>query len=254
MKKDIYLRKFLSLFGEMDKRFDFEEIWSDFLTMSACAISNQADPKHRDERETIYMNTVQKYSKDDAFRIKDMLWLSGADLLQNRRDFLCLVSEELGMTNKHIKQYYTPHEVSSLIAKIVDGELDKGISAPAAVDIIDKKGYINVLDCCCGTGSLLIGFIDEIDRQMKKQQLNYQNHVQIIAQDLSYKAALACYVQLSLLGCAGFVVIGSPFSKPAGTKESIEDAWYTPAFFSDVWIERRRWHYLDQLIKMHSKP
>ena len=89
---------------------------------------------------------------------------------------------------------------------------------------------------------------------MKKQQLNYQNHVQIIAQDLSYKAALACYVQLSLLGCAGFVVIGSPFSKPAGRKESIEDAWYTPAFFSDVWIERRRWHYLDQLIKMHSKP
>ena len=162
-----------------------------------------------------------------------------------------MVSEELGMPNKHIKQYYTPHEVSSLIAKIVDVELGKGISAPTAVDIIDEKGYINVFDCCCGTGSLLIGFIDEIDRQMKKQRLNYQNHAQIIAQDLSYKA-LACYVQLSLLRCAGFVVIGSPFSKPAGTKENMEDAWYTPAFFSDVWIERRRWQYLDQFIKLRS--
>ena len=49
--------------------------WSDFLTMSTCAISNQADQKHRAEREKIYMNTVRKYSKDDTFRIKDMLWL-----------------------------------------------------------------------------------------------------------------------------------------------------------------------------------
>ena len=57
-----------------------------------------------------------------------------------------MVSEELGMPNKHIKQYYTPHEVSSLIAKIVDVELGKGISAPTAVDIIDEKGYINVFD------------------------------------------------------------------------------------------------------------
>lgn len=50
-----------------------------------------------------------------------------------------MVSEELGMPNKHIKQYYTPHEVSSLIAKIVDVELGKGISAPTAVDIIQKQ-------------------------------------------------------------------------------------------------------------------
>ena len=47
--------------------------WRDFLTMSTCAISNQADQKHRAEREKIYMNTVRKYSKDDTFRIKDML-------------------------------------------------------------------------------------------------------------------------------------------------------------------------------------
>ena len=79
-----------------------------------------------------------------------------------------MVSEELGMPNKHIKQYYTPHEVSSLIAKIVDVELGKGISAPTAVDIIDEKGYINVFDCCCGTGSLLIGFIDEIQKKTWK--------------------------------------------------------------------------------------
>ena len=36
------------------------------------------------------------------------------------------------------------------------------------------------------------------------------------------------------------------------TKENMEDAWYTPAFFSDVWIERRRWQYLDQFIKLRS--
>ena len=92
-----------------------------------------------------------------------------------------------------------------------------------------RKGISTYLTAAAVLEVLLIGFIDEIDRQMKKQQLNYQNHAQIIAQDLSYKA-LACYVQLSLLGCAGFVVIGSPFSKPAGTKENMEDAWYTRPF------------------------
>ena len=120
--------------------------------MSTCAISNQADQKHRAEREKNLYEYCTEILKRRYFS-NQRYALAGADLLQNRRDFLCLVSEELGMPNKHIKQYYTPHEVSSLIAKIVDVELGKGISAPTAVDIIDEKGYINVFDCCCGTGS-----------------------------------------------------------------------------------------------------
>ena len=54
---------------------------------------------------------------------------------------------------------------------------------------------------------------------------------------------LMCYIQLSLLGCAGYVHIGNTLTDPMTGSILFGDGksstWYTPMYFSDAWRIRR---------------
>lgn len=64
-------------------------------------------------------------------------------------------------------------------------------------------------------------------------------------------------IQLSFLGCAGYVVIGNTITEPstaydrrgllpAGPQSRI---WYTPFFSTDIWYLRRQWAQIELLMK-----
>ena len=68
-----------------------------------------------------------------------------------------------------------------------------------------------------------------------------------VAQDIDRTAALMCYIQLSLLGCAGYVVIGDSLLHPivgpgrsplliSPTPE--QEIWLLPALYDEVWCAR----------------
>lgn len=44
---------------------------------------------------------------------------------------------------------------------------------------------------------------------------------------------------LSLLGVAGFVKVGNSLTDPIRNGDSLENYWFTPMYFSDVWHTRR---------------
>ena len=48
-----------------------------------------------------------------------------------------------------------------------------------------------------------------------------------------------CCIQLSLLGVAGFVKVGNSLTDPIRNGDSLENYWFTPMYFSDVWHTRR---------------
>ena len=107
---------------------------------------------------------------------------------------------------------------------------------------IQQKGWISVNDCACGAGALLIAFANEC----RKNGINYQTSVLFVAQDIDYITACMCYIQLSLLGCAGYVVVGDTLSHPATSVDHHgliptpgQNVWYTPMYFRDVWHWRR---------------
>src|SRR5699024_11833427 len=66
-------------------------------------------------------------------------------------------------------------------------------------------------DPACGAGALLVAFANECLRQ----KVNYQTSVLFVAQDIDFTVGLMCYIQLSLLGCAGYVVIGDTLVRPS---------------------------------------
>lgn len=117
----------------------------------------------------------------------------------------------------------------------------------AAVTLLDAKehvaaqGWMSCADPACGAGATLIAAAGEF----RRQGINYHQQVLFAGQDLDSVAAMMCYIQLSLMGCPGYVVVGNSLTTPMTghplipTHQDGLEIWYTPLFFSAAWRWRR---------------
>ena len=110
-----------------------------------------------------------------------------------------------------------------------------------------------VNDPACGAGALLIAFANECRRP--GNDINFQTSVLFVAQDIDFLAGMMCYIQLSLMGCPGYVVIDDSISHPITgidprglIPRDGPNVWYTPMYFRDVWHWRRLWVQMDCLL------
>lgn len=55
-----HTKLFLDTFKNLTARHRAWDVWRDFVTMSACALSNPMDKLHSNEREALYLRTIQK--------------------------------------------------------------------------------------------------------------------------------------------------------------------------------------------------
>lgn len=60
---------------------------------------------------------------------------------------------------------------------------------------------------------------------------------------------LMCYIQLSLLGVAAYIKIDDAISNPMTVNDTLENYWFTPMYFSEVWKTRRMIKQMEQLFK-----
>lgn len=99
-------------------------------------------------------------------------------------------------------------------------------------------------------GATLIAFANEC----RRQGVNYQTSVLFAAQDIDYIVGMMCYLQLSLIGAAGYVEITNSLTKPTLCVDPRgliprpgANVWYTPMYFRQEWHFRRVWAQLDRL-------
>lgn len=76
---------------------------------------------------------------------------SGHDILGDIYEFL--IAEFAGNSGKKAGEFYTPHEVSQVLAKLATANLDRDIQKPS------------VYDFACGSGSLLLTLKDEFNNK-----------------------------------------------------------------------------------------
>ena len=62
-----------------------------------------------------------------------------------------------------------------------------------------------------------------------------------------------CYIQISLLGVAGFVKIGDALTDPMSSTDTTENYWFTPMYFSNIWVYRRMFKKIDEMTKGENK-
>ncbi len=222
------------------------EIWQDFIAISAIAIANAIGGPHRDSREETYMASAGKYSEKEMAAFSQMLVEVVAEIDRNPdQDFLGKLFMALELGNEWKGQFFTPYDVCRAMSALTYGE-----------DIPEKiksRGWVSVSDPACGAGALLIAFANEC----RRKDINYQTSVLFVAQDIDFLAGCMCYIQLSLLGCPGYVVIDDTIVHPATSLDPRgliprdgPNIWYTPMYFRDVWHWRRIWAQVDLMLRV----
>ena len=237
-------KDFLKTFHSLTHRWRSWDIWTDFVTMAACAISNAVDKSHFDEREELYLRTINKYSKQEQQLFPQLLAYTALALeLDQEQDFLGDIYTELGLNSQEHKQIFTPYHVCHFMAEITFGDL---------VSQVEDKGYVEINDCCCGAGATLIAASNVAKYKLSKAGMNFQNHILVSGQDIDYIVTMMCYIQLSLLGVAGYFKVGNSLTEPMAAGDSLENYWFTPMYFSAVWNYRRLFRQIDSLMKGDS--
>lgn len=230
-------RAFIKAFDALCYRHNPWTVWTDFINMSACAISNAVD---RDSvqwanREKAYMATVKKYSREECQHFTEMTAFVIEALEENpAQDFLGNLYMNLNFGSNWAGQFFTPWHVAEMMAQMNMG--------PGLRQEIASKGFISVSDPCCGAGCMLLAFAHACKTSPFVD--NYQSQVLFVAQDLDRVVALMCYIQLSLLGCPGYVVVGNTLTHPVtGTTlrpiaQEGTEIWFTPMWFTTPWTTR----------------
>lgn len=241
-----YKKRFLNGFKILTRSRNMYEVWSDAMYLFATGIANPTILSMRNikpfddvwqEREQEYLRIINKYTKKEQKLFPQMLALLVEELEKNpNQDLLGEIYMTAGISSKDKGQFFTPYNVCDLMSRVTFDRKKLGKQ-------VHKEGYASVYDPACGAGATLIAAINVCREMFKK--LNFQNHVMFIAQDVDRTVANMCYIQLSLQGVAGYVVIGNTFTEPVVT--DLHRIWFTPMWFNDVWTMRRLFHGQDVL-------
>lgn len=246
-------KEFVKLFDTLTYGQHRWQAWGDMVWLFATTIANSVKTPYWDQREKRYLEIIQKYDKQRQKVFPELLAMLVRimDEAVNNGfygDFLGELYMTLELGNSAGGQFFTPYSVCMLMAEVTYGDGDR------VKNDISRKGWSSCNDCACGAGATLIAMAEV----MHKNHVNYQQQCLFVAQDIDYTTALMCYIQLSLLGCAGYVRIGNTLTDP-GTGELLfgdgcENTWYTPMFFAPAWEARRALERIQRLCKCMEKP
>lgn len=230
IKKE-FLNRFKSLTGAKQ---DWQ-VWADFIESAAIAISSAMDRVQYKKRMERHQQIISGYDREQQSTLGRMYALVVEALNEEpEQDFLGSLYMELGLSNHWKGQFFTPYSICRMMAST---QLED------AAERIARENWISINDPACGAGATLIAARNEL----KRQRVDWPAQVVFIAQDIDYVTGLMCYVQLSLLGCAGYVVIADTISDPLLSRggsvllpsfTQTQSVWFMPAYFTEPWLWR----------------
>lgn len=232
---NVYQQNIIKLLRELTDRYTTWQVWQDFITMAAVCIANVFYHPHKAANEKLYTGIAQKYTANELDIFARMLQevIDGLEA-DPEQDFLGTLFMGLDLGNEWRGQFFTPYDVCRAMAAMNVTEKTK--------KLIADQGWINVHDPACGAGALLVAFANAC----KNAGINYQRYALFVAQDIDQLAGLMCYIQISLLGCAGYVVIQDTLRYPILLMDERGlvpldngNVWYTPMYYSDTWEVRK---------------
>ena len=200
-------KKYVEFVTALCGKYSAWEIWNDYINMFATSLCNSFRHEHWLEREKYYLRIARKYSPEERNKMSELSAMLIQDLERNPDyDYLGETYMELQISCKAKGQYFTPYYVSKMMAKMADG------------DKLEEHIIIN--EPACGSGTNIIAMANVL----KERGVNYQLNAYFVAQDIDPLVAKMCYIQMSLLGMPGVVLIGDTLANNIDEMEH----WYTP--------------------------
>ena len=226
--------EFQKVFSQLCDTKSAWQVWSDFVEMTAIAISNRFEIREsvKQKREERYMDIIGQYNKREQQIFPELVAILVTALEREaEQDFLGEMFMALELGSHWKGQFFTPYSVCKAMAKI---------NTDNAKDEITAKDWISIHDPACGAGATLIA----ARNQLALDGIG-SNQAFFVGQDIDRTAAMMCYIQLSLLGCAGYVVIADTLIHPVTgpllwpNLTEHQDAWFMPLNFTEpAWVLR----------------
>lgn len=213
------VKEFVRLLNDIDRSKHRSEVFADFCEMSYCALAKKASPfpDQREALEAQYMSVVGRYrDKDDVRKMPEMVGIALGEIGNGGCDFLGMVAGELEVLDAKLGQFFTPYEVSRMMAEI---------SLPDVDEKIAEHGFITVQEPAAGAGGMLMAIADVIEGKGH----SLETSVWIEAVELSRPTFHMCYVQCAARGLAGKVICGNSLSLEVFTSAYTAAA---PVFFA----------------------
>lgn len=170
-------------------------------------------------REQKYLRIVGGYEKEDVTRMAQLLANVVNGLGDAPGDFLGRVFMQLELGDKYRGQFFTPWDVARMMAAMQLGDTEA---------LFRDKPFITLNEPACGAGCMVLAFADVL----QKAGWPPHRYLWVSATDIDPLAAGMAYIQLSLCGIAGEVVVGNTL---ANERRRI---LYTPGHYLGGWPVR----------------
>lgn len=199
-------KEIIKIIGSMSGRYSGYEIFTDWIRCLALSIEQSTHlirNKDWQDREQAYLDTIKRYKPDEMEKMAEMTARLIETLEDGPDDVLGKIYMEAGMGSKIAGQFFTPFHLSELCAEAaLAGKMEEYKAG--------KIRKITVNEPSCGGGAMILAAA----KVLWKNGINYQQAMDVVAQDLDWKGVYMCFVQLSLLGISAICVQGNTLTEP----------------------------------------
>lgn len=212
-------KAFISLFNQTARYHHRHQVFEDFVSCSVIALQNALS--FCEKREQKYLRIVARYEKPDVVSMAKLLAHVVNGLEDKPGDFLGRIFMQLEMGDKYRAQFFTPWSVGVMIARMQLGKVEENFR---------NKPFITLSEPACGAGCMALAFASVL------REAGYSPHryLWVSATDIDPLAAGMAYIQLSLCGVAGEVVIGNSLN------DERRRVLYTFGHYQGNWSSRLR--------------
>lgn len=208
MNYDRSQQEIKKIIGDMSGKYSRYNIFMDFINLTAWTISNSVDKAQFDAREEKYMQTISKYTKEEANKFAEMIALMTLAYERQMGDFIGELYMTMEFSNKDAGQFFTPYNLSRMMSQMLGAK-------PS------EDGMYTLNEPSSGSGGMIVAYAETL----KSNGINYQDKLRVVCNDIDFDVVKMCYIQLSLLGIDAIV-----YQK--NTLAPIDDlpgeVWYTP--------------------------
>ncbi len=207
--------RFTGWLRELDGSKRTWQKFSDFVEMAYYAVAKTMtrDAERRDDIEDSYMRIVRTYdNKDDVRQYPKLFTYAQVAVAHYGMDFLGRVAGELGTLDPKSGQFFTPMDVSRLIAQMT---MDTDFLAA----LIERQGFFTMQEPAAGAGGMVMALAEQV------RSLDYDVLTTILCHAIEVDAFVykMCYLQLAWAGIPAYVEHGNSLSLKHF------DGVYTPA-------------------------
>ena len=201
-----YKSEIIKQLKSMSGRYTEYQIFSDWVEMSAIAYRNSCHLIHDTEWqrwEKQYLDIAKKYSEEELNQIGRMTACLTMALEENMEDVLGEVFMLAGLGSSATGQFFTPFNLSDFIARMT-------IDMDNLIGGLSEGEHIRLHEPSSGAGGMVIAMC----KTLHERGFDYQRRLDVVCQDIDWRAVYMTYLQLSLIGCRAIVAQGNTLTEP----------------------------------------